>query len=68
MEACQPVCEEFPGWDEDIRAVRRFTDFPPNAQKYLRAVEELAGIPLAIVSVGPARDETIILRNPFEDR
>ncbi len=67
MEACQPLCEEFPGWDEDIRAVRRFADFPPNTQKYLRAVEELAGIPLAIVSVGPARDETIILRNPFED-
>ena len=67
MEACRPVFEEFPGWDEDIRGVRRFADFPPTAQRYLRAVEELAGIPLAVVSVGPARDETIILKNPFED-
>jgi len=67
LEACQPVLEEFPGWEEDIRGVRRFADFPLNAQKYLRAIERLAGIPLAIISVGPARDETIILRNPFED-
>jgi adenylosuccinate synthase len=67
LEACQPVLEEFPGWEEDIRGVRRFADFPLNAQKYLRAIEELAGIPLAVISVGPARDETIVLRNPFED-
>jgi adenylosuccinate synthase len=67
LEACEPVFEEFPGWDEDIRGVRRFADFPPNAQKYLRAIEELAEISMAIVSVGPARDETIILKNPFED-
>jgi adenylosuccinate synthase len=67
LEACEPVLEEFPGWEEDIRGVRRFDDFPLNTRRYLRAIEELAGIPLAIISVGPARDETIILRNPFED-
>jgi len=68
MEACEPVYEEFPGWDVDLRGLRHFADFPPNTRQYLRAVEEMAGVPLAIVSVGPARDETIILRNPFEDR
>jgi adenylosuccinate synthase len=67
LEACKPVLEEFPGWEEDIRGVRRFEDFPPNCRRYLRAIEELAGIPLAIISVGPARDETIILKNPFVD-
>ena len=66
MEACQPVLEEFPGWGEDIRNVRRFDDLPTNTRNYLRAIEELAGVPLAIVSVGPGRDETIILNHPFE--
>jgi adenylosuccinate synthase len=65
LEDCQPVYEEFPGWDEDLRAVRRFDDLPKNAQKYLKAVEEMAGVPLSIVSVGPGRDENIILQHPF---
>ena len=65
LEKCQPVYEEFPGWDEDLRAVRRFDDLPRNAQKYLKAVEEMAGVPLRIVSVGPGRDENIILQHPF---
>jgi adenylosuccinate synthase len=66
--ACTPVYEEFPGWEQDIREVRRFADLPANAQSYLRAVEEMAGVPLAIVSVGPGRDENIILKHPFADR
>ena len=65
LEKCQPVYEEFPGWDEDLRAVRRFDDLPRNAQKYLKAVEDMAGVPLSIVSVGPGRDENIILQHPF---
>jgi adenylosuccinate synthase len=65
LEECQPVYEEFPGWDEDLRAVRRFDDLPKNAQKYLQAVEDMAGVPLSIVSVGPGRDENIILQHPF---
>jgi adenylosuccinate synthase len=65
LEECQPVYEEFPGWDEDLRAVRRFDDLPRNAQKYLKAVEDMAGVPLSIVSVGPGRDENIILQHPF---
>lgn len=66
LEACEPIYEEFPGWDQDIRGVRRFSDFPENIKNYLKAIEELAGIPLFVVSVGPGRDETIILRHPFE--
>jgi adenylosuccinate synthase len=67
LQACQPEFEEFPGWSEDLSTVQRFADLPTNARKYLAAVEELAGIPIAMISVGPRRTETIILRHPFDN-
>ncbi len=67
LEACTPVFEEFPGWEEDISAVRKFEDLPANTRRYLKAMEDLSGVALNIVSVGPGRDETIILRNPFDN-
>ena len=66
LEACRPICEEFPGWEEDLSNVRRFSDLPANTRRYLKAVEELTGIPLSIVSVGPGREATMMLRNPFD--
>jgi adenylosuccinate synthase len=66
LEGCEPIYETFPGWEEDLRQVRRFSDLPANTRRYLKAVEELAGIPLVIVSVGPGRDETIVVRHPFD--
>lgn len=66
LQSCEPIYEEFPGWDEDIRKVRRFEDLPKTAQDYLKAVEEMAGVPLAVVSVGPGRDQTIVMRHPFD--
>jgi adenylosuccinate synthase len=66
LESCLPVFEEFPGWEEDITKVREFSDLPANARRYLQAIEELSGVPLSIISVGPARDENIIVRHPFE--
>jgi adenylosuccinate synthase len=68
LEACEPVLEEFPGWDEDIGKVRTWADLPQNTKKYLKAIEEISGIPIGIISIGPSRDATIILRNPFTDR
>ncbi|MDY0040383.1 MAG: adenylosuccinate synthase [Desulforhabdus sp.] len=65
LEACVPIYEELPGWEEDIRGIRRFPDLPENTRRYLKRIEELARIPLHIVSVGPGRDETIVLRDPF---
>jgi adenylosuccinate synthase len=65
FEKCQPVYEELPGWKKDITGVRRFEDLPPTAQSYVRRLEELAGCPIVLVSVGPRRDQTITLRNPF---
>jgi adenylosuccinate synthase len=65
FENCQPVYEELPGWRTDITGAQSFEDLPENARKYVRRLEELAGCQIVMVSVGPRRDQTIILRNPF---
>jgi adenylosuccinate synthase len=65
FENCQPVYEELPGWRTDITGAKSFADLPENAQKYVRRLEELAGCPIVMVSIGPRRDQTIVLRNPF---
>jgi adenylosuccinate synthase len=65
LERCQPIFEEVPGWTEDLRKVRHFEDLPVNTRNYLKRLEELAGVPIQIVSVGPDREETILLQNPF---
>ncbi len=57
---CEPVYESFSGWKEDINGCRKFEELPPNAKKYIDALEKLLGIPIPIVSVGPKRDEIII--------
>ncbi len=66
VERVEPIYEELPGWQEDISQVRRFEDLPQATKDYLRWIEEFAGVPIDIVSVGPARDQTIVLRNPFQ--
>ncbi|MGP8090326.1 MAG: adenylosuccinate synthase [Syntrophobacteraceae bacterium] len=68
LEACEPVLEEFPGWDEDIEKVRTWVDLPMNAKKYLEAIEQISGVPIRIISIGPSRDATIILKDPFNDK
>ncbi len=65
LERCRPIFEELPGWTEDIRGARRYADLPGATQSYLKRVEELVGVPIQIVSVGPDRAETIVVRNPF---
>ncbi len=64
---CQPVYEEFPGWKENILQARKLEELPANARRYLQRLEELTGVPLNLVSVGPGREETIILKDPFLD-
>jgi adenylosuccinate synthase len=66
LEACEPVLEEFPGWQEDIGKVRKWEDLPQNTRDYLKAIEQMAGVPIYIVSVGAGREETILVRHPFE--
>jgi len=65
LSACEPVYETLPGWTEDISGARAFSQLPENAQNYLKRMEELVGAPIQIVSVGPARDQTVVLENPL---
>ncbi len=64
-DQCEPVYLEFPGWSESTAGITEWEKLPAAARAYLRALEELSGCPLAIVSTGPDRDATIILRDPF---
>jgi adenylosuccinate synthase len=66
IEQCEPEYIELPGWSESTVGAKRFSDLPANAQSYLRRIEELCETPIAIISTGPDRDETIILQNPYE--
>ncbi|MDR2374382.1 MAG: adenylosuccinate synthase [Bifidobacteriaceae bacterium] len=60
----RPVYEYLPGWDQDISSARAFSDLPPNAQSYVKSVEELAGARISVIGVGPGRD-AIIQRHPL---
>lgn len=60
LEKCQPVYEELPGWKEDITNVTSFEELPQNAQTYLKRIEQLTKTKVAIFSVGPDREQTII--------
>jgi adenylosuccinate synthase len=61
----QPVYEELDGWDDDTRDVRDVDALPKAAQKYVRRIEELVGVDVSLISVGPGRAETIMIKNPF---
>ena len=61
----EPVYETFPGWKTDISKIRRYEDLPAAAKKYLERMAQVTGIALGIVSVGPNRDQTIVLENIF---
>jgi adenylosuccinate synthase len=64
----QPVYVEMPGWKERLENVRVLDELPANARAYVRYIEEQAGAPVYLVSVGPRRSETIMLHNPFVGR
>ena len=62
---CVPVYETLPGWRDSTVGVTSFDRLPANARAYLRRIETLAGVPIAMVSTGPDRDETILRHHPF---
>jgi adenylosuccinate synthase len=62
LAACEPVYEEWPGWQAPTRGVRRWNDLPQRARRYLDRLAELVETPLALVSVGPRHGETLRLR------
>ncbi len=63
---CQPIYETLPGWSENLSGIRRFEDLPENVESYLNRIETLIQTPIDIISVGPDRDQTIVIRNPFK--
>jgi adenylosuccinate synthase len=67
MAQCKPIYKEMPGWEEDITQARQVDQLPENAQAYIRAIEEMSGIPVSIISVGPGREETIIVQELLQD-
>lgn len=67
LSECEPVYEELPGWNESTVGAKSFAQLPKNAQNYLKRVEKVAGIPIDIISTGPDRKETIVLRHPLTD-
>ena len=64
--AVEPVYEDMPGWKESTVGVRDYDALPENARAYLKRIEEIVEIPIDIISTGPERNETIILRHPFD--
>ncbi len=65
LERCKPVYETLPGWTEPLTGIRTWDALPAAARSYVKRLEVLTGVPVMAVSVGPDREETILLRNPF---
>ncbi|GFE90885.1 adenylosuccinate synthase [Steroidobacter agaridevorans] len=66
LSICAPIYEEHPGWKDSTAGVKTFDELPKNAQSYLRRLEVLVGAPISIISTGPDRLETIVLKHPFD--
>jgi adenylosuccinate synthase len=67
LEKCEPVYETLPGWSEDITGAEKFEDLPVNCQNYVNRIEELTGVPVKIISIGPKRSQTIIRERVYRD-
>ncbi|MGH8760875.1 MAG: adenylosuccinate synthase, partial [Burkholderiales bacterium] len=65
LAECEPIYEEIPGWTESTVGIKRHQDLPMNARNYLKRIEETCGVPIDLISTGPDREETIVLRHPF---
>jgi len=65
LAKCEPVYEELPGWKEDITGVRNLNDLPENARHYMERISQLTGIPMSIFSVGPDREQTVVVRGIY---
>ncbi|MED5312086.1 MAG: adenylosuccinate synthase [Pseudomonadota bacterium] len=67
FENLKPIYVDLPGWSEKTVGARQVEDLPANARAYIRFIEETVEVPIDVISTGPDREETIILRHPFED-
>ena len=66
LAQCEPVYETLDGWAQSTVGIRRYADLPENAKAYLARVSELSGLPINIISTGAERNDTIIVKHPFE--
>jgi adenylosuccinate synthase len=66
LAECEPIYEEFAGWTEDITGAKSLEELPQAARHYVERISQLTGIPIAILSVGPKREQTMLLRGVFE--
>jgi adenylosuccinate synthase len=60
MATCEPVYETLSGWMENVNTFTRHQDLPPDAKAYISRIEEISGVPLRLISVGPERDQIIL--------
>ncbi len=65
LSKCEPVYEELNGWNEDISGIDKFEDLPENAKAYIEKIEEIVGVSVDMISVGPDRSQTIVRKNIF---
>ncbi len=65
LERCEAIYEELPGWKEELADMREYEELPAATQKYVQRIEDLLGVNVSLVSVGPQRGETIMRVNPF---
>ncbi|MFN3400137.1 MAG: adenylosuccinate synthase [Ferrovibrio sp.] len=65
--AAKPIYETLEGWSETTQGARSWVDLPATAVKYVRRIEELIGVPVAMLSTSPEREDTILMKDPFED-
>ncbi len=63
LDHCTPLYEELEGWEEDISSARSYQDLPTNTQRFIESIEDLIGIPISLISVGPGRGDTIIRKS-----
>ncbi|MGH8619081.1 MAG: adenylosuccinate synthase [Burkholderiales bacterium] len=66
IEECEPIYEELPGWQTSTVGITQFDALPPAAQSYLNRIETVCRVPVAMISTGPDRDQTIVRQHPFE--
>lgn len=65
-ENCEPILIDMPGWTENTFGTKNWDDLPKNAKNYISKLEELCDVPVHIISTGPERDETILIKHPFD--
>jgi adenylosuccinate synthase len=68
LAACQPVYESMPGWKRPTRGIRRYADLPEEARRYIARLEEVSGVPAAVISTGSERDDTILRDDVLAER